>query len=65
MWEEVNSEYLVISYRGDAVLQKWLNDMDREWYDVVSILADNNKYVVVYRKYQIIVQDSLENTEEE
>jgi hypothetical protein len=65
MWEEVNSEYLVISYRWDAVLQKWLNDMDREWYDVVSILADNNKYVVVYRKYQIIVQDSLENTEEE
>lgn len=65
MWEELNTEYLVISYRGDAVLQKWLNDMDREWYDVVSILADNNKYVVVYRKYQIIVQDSLENTEEE
>ena len=65
MWEEVNSEYLVISYRWDAVLQKWLNDMDREWYDVVSILADNNKYVVVYRKYHIIVQDSLENTEEE
>ena len=65
MWEEINSEYLVISYRWDAVLQKWLNDMDREWYDVVSILADNNKYVVVYRKYQIIVQDSLENTEEE
>jgi len=65
MWEEVNSEYLVISYRWDAVLQKWLNDMDRGWYDVVSILADNNKYVVVYRKYQIIVQDSLENTEEE
>lgn len=65
MWEEVNTEYLVISYRGDAVLQKWLNDMDKEWYDVVSILADNNKYVVVYRKYQIIVQDSLEDTEEE
>lgn len=65
MWEEINSEYLVISYRWDAVLQKWLNDMDREWYDVVSILADNNKYVVVYRKYQIIVQDSLEDTEEE
>lgn len=65
MWEELNTEYLVISYRWDAVLQKWLNDMDREWYDVVSILADNNKYVVVYRKYQIIVQDSLENTEEE
>lgn len=65
MWEEVNSEYLVISYRWDAILQKWLNDMDKEWYDVVSILADNNKYVVVYRKYQIIVQDSLENTEEE
>lgn len=65
MWEEINSEYLVISYRWDAVLQKWLNDMDKEWYDVVSILADNNKYVVVYRKYQIIVQDSLENTEEE
>lgn len=65
MWEELNTEYLVISYRGDAVLQKWLNDMDRGWYDVVSILADNNKYVVVYRKYQIIVQDSLENTEEE
>lgn len=65
MWEEINSEYLVISYRWDAVLQKWLNDMDKEWYDVVSILADNNKYVVVYRKYQIIVQDSLEDTEEE
>lgn len=65
MWEEVNSEYLVISYRWDAVLQKWLNDMDKEWYDAVNILADNNKYVVVYRKYQIIVQDSLENTEEE
>ena len=63
--EEVKTEYVVVSYRGDAVLQKWLNDMDREWYDVVSILADNNKYVVVYRKYQIIVQDSLENTEEE
>ncbi len=65
MWEEVKTEYLVVSYRGDAVLQKWLNDMDKEWYDVVNVLLDNGKYLVVYRKYQIIVQDSLENTEEE
>lgn len=65
MWEEVKADYLVLSYRGDAILQKWLNDMEKEWYDVVSILLDSNKYVVVYRKYQIIVQDSLEDTEEE
>lgn len=65
MWEEVKADYLVLSYRGDAILQKWLNDMEKEWYDVVSILLDNNKYVVVYRKYEIIVQDSLENTEGE
>ena len=39
--------------------------MDKEWYDVVNVLLDNGKYLVVYRKYQIIVQDSLENTEEE
>lgn len=63
--EEVKTEYVVVSYRGDAVLQKWLNDMDREWYDVVNVMLDNWKYLVVYRKYQIIVQDSLENTEEE
>jgi len=63
--EEVKTEYIVVSYRGDAVLQKWLNDMDKEWYDVVNVLLDNGKYLVVYRKYQIIVQDSLENTEEE
>ena len=63
--EEVKTEYVVVSYRWDAVLQKWLNDMDREWYDVVNVMLDNWKYLVVYRKYQIIVQDSLENTEEE
>ena len=55
--EEVKADYLVLSYRGDAILQKWLNDMEREWYDVVSILLDNSKYVVVYRKYEIIVNE--------
>lgn len=57
MWEEVKADYLVLSYRGDAILQKWLNDMEKEWYDVVSILLDSNKYVVVYRKYEIIVSE--------
>ena len=34
MWEEVKADYLVLSYRGDAILQKWLNDMEREWYSL-------------------------------
>lgn len=57
MWEEVKADYKVISYRGDLSLEKWLNEMESEWYDAVNVLADNNKYIVVYRKYEIVVRE--------
>ena len=68
-------EYKVISYRGDAILEKWLNEMAKEWYSADQIVADNWKYAVVYSRWVLkeeeqdaivsAVEEAIEASEEE
>jgi hypothetical protein len=60
-------EYKVISYRGDAILEKWLNEMAKEWYSADQIVADNWKYAVVYSRWVLKEeeQNAIENAVEE
>lgn len=68
-------EYKVISYRGDAILEKWLNEMAKEWYSADQIVADNWKYAVVYSRWVLkeweqdaivsAVKEATEASEEE
>lgn len=60
-------EYKVISYRGDAILEKWLNEMAKEWYSADQIVADNWKYAVVYSRWVLKEeeQDVIESAVEE
>ena len=60
-------EYKVISYRGDAILEKWLNEMAKEWYSAEQIVADNWKYAVVYSRWVLKEeeQNAIENAVEE
>ena len=68
-------EYKVISYRGDAILEKWLNEMAKEWYSADQIVADNWKYAVVYSRWVLkeeeqdaivsAVEEAIESSEEE
>lgn len=59
-------EYKVISYRGDAILEKWLNEMAKEWYSADQIVADNWKYAVVYSRWVLKEeeQDAIESAVE-
>lgn len=68
-------EYKVISYRGDAILEKWLNEMAKQWYSADQIVADNWKYAVVYSRWVLkeeeqdaiasAVEGAIEASEEE
>ena len=60
-------EYKVISYRGDAILEKWLNEMAKQWYSAEQIVADNWKYAVVYSRWVLKEeeQDVIENAVKE
>lgn len=46
-------EYKVVSYRGDATLEKWLSEMAKQWYSADRIVADNWKCVVVYSRWAL------------
>ena len=60
-------EYKVISYRGDAILERGLNEMTKQWYSSDQIVADNWKYVVIYSRWILtqVTQDDVENVVEE
>jgi len=57
-------EYKVISYRGDATLEKWLNEMAKQWYSADRVVADSWKCLVVYSRW-LLAQDDVENVVEE
>lgn len=60
-------EYKVVSYRGDATLEKWLNEMAKQWYSADRVVADNWKCIVVYSRWILsqVTQDDVENVAEE
>ena len=60
-------EYKVISYRGDATLEKWFNEMAKQWYSADRVVADNWKCIVVYSRWVLAQegQDEVESTVEE
>lgn len=60
-------EYKVVSYRGDATLEKWLNEMAKQWYSADRVVADNWKCIVVYSRWILsqAEQDEVESTVEE
>lgn len=60
-------EYKVISYRGDATLEKWLNEMAKQWYSADRVVADSWKCIVVYSRWILtqVTQEDVENVVEE
>lgn len=60
-------EYKVVSYRGDATLEKWLTEMAKQWYSADRVVADNWKCIVVYSRWVLsqVTQDDVENVVEE
>lgn len=60
----INCEYKVLSYRGLAILERWLCEMSQQWYDIEYVYSDNWSTVVIYRRLYI-AQDSEEETTEE
>lgn len=60
-------EYKVVSYRGDATLEKWLTEMAKQWYSADRVVADNWKCIVVYSRWILsqVTQDDVENVVEE
>lgn len=60
-------EYKVVSYRGDAILERGLNEMTKQWYSADQIVADSWKYVVIYSRWVLAQaeQDEVESAVEE
>lgn len=60
-------EYKVVSYRGDATLEKWLTEMAKQWYSADRVVADNWKCIVIYSRWVLTQaeQDEVESAVEE
>ena len=68
-------EYKVVSYRGDAILERGLNEMTKQWYSADQVVADNWKYVVIYSRWVLkeeeqdaivsAVEEAIDTSEEE